>query len=142
MRGLLLALVVLAACDTTAVDPGPVDVRDLSQEPGALVGTWDWESSTYYYTATGAPVTQTPETTGHTETYVFEADGTVEVYRDGALERTETYEVKRRVYGNGTESDRPLLFIGEHDVAFGIDGDLLVFDDTPVDGPLARYRRH
>ena len=138
LSGLALVL-ALGACDTTA-DLAEVDVRDLSQDPAALVGTWEWEGSTYYYTVSGEPVTETPASTGSTERYTFRGDGTVEIVRDRAV-RTEAYEVRRLTYGNGTESDTPHLFLGGRPTPFGVDGRRLYIDDRAVDGPLSQYRK-
>ena len=135
MRALVFAsLLALAACDTATVDTESADAA-------GIVGTWDWERSTYYETASGQPVTHTPATAGYTETYVFDADGSVAIYLNGALERSAPYAIRRRVYANGTQSEDVRLIIGDHDVGFDVSGDRLVLDDRSVDGPLAHYRR-
>ena len=72
MRALVFAsLLALAACDTATVDTESADAA-------GIVGTWDWERSTYYETASGQPVTHTPAAAGYTETYAFAADGSVD----------------------------------------------------------------
>lgn len=139
MRILLAALLALAACDSAATDD--VDVSDFSQDAAALVGTWDWEQSVYHNSVTGEPGVVRPRSASEAETYVFGVDGTVSVYRGGVLDRSDTYEVRRFTRSDGVQSSVPYLFIGSNVEWFGIDGDLLYFDDRASDGPLARYRR-
>ena len=139
LSGLALVL-ALGACDTTA-ELAEVDVRDLSQDPAALVGTWEWEGSTYFYTVSGEPVAQTPASTDSTETLAFRTDGFVEIVQRGEVAAVEAYEIRRLAYGNGTESDTPHLFVGGRPTPFGIDGRRLYIDDRAVDGPLSQYRK-
>ena len=127
----LALLLTLAACDTGPVDLGALRVDALSQDPDALIGTWDLVSLT-----TGDPVgTSAPR---RTDTYTFRADGTAtRVYDGGAPEET-TWEVR---YTGYLADAPPRLYIGDRSEYFGIDGDRLYFDDRPVDGPLSEYAR-
>ena len=158
MRAVLLIGLVfaLAACDSAGPDTAEssrvpidplqldyIDLNELSQDPDSLVGTWDWVASVTYFTAGPTPHLSTPDSLGYTQTLVFEDDGTVAFYEDGDLVRETTYTVARRTYGNGTQDARPSLRFedGGYGEDFGVGGDLLVLDSTPVDGPQSRYRR-
>ena len=136
----------LTACDSASdLDLDPIDLDGLSQDPTALVGTWDWVASVSYFTLDGTPALSTPASTGRSLTYVFDADGTVQITgfeQRATFARETTYTVERRTYGNGTTATRPSLRFGDGgSEEFGTSGDLLVLDSTPVDGPQMRFRK-
>lgn len=114
----------------------------LTQDPELLVGTWEWQSSTYYFTVDGEPNKKTPESAGYTETLKFYAGGIVERYRNGELEEREPYEIKKQKYPNGTESEDPMLFMGGRGAAaFGVNREKLRISTAFRDGPESIYRR-
>lgn len=153
IASLVALLAALVACDSTApiqaglntdFDPyqlEPIPLDSLSQDASALIGTWQWVASVNYFTPNG-PTLRTPESADRTQSWTFSADGRATYREDGEVVRATTYEVTRRTYGNGTTETRPSLRLGEgYGNDFGIRGDLLVLDSTPVDGPQERYRR-
>ena len=140
-RALLFAALplVLAACDGSATDFDPfttdlIDLDALSQDPEALIGTWDLAASLNAETGV--------VTAGGSESVTFRRDGTA-TFDSGRGTREVTYRVERRTYANGTRDARPSLQFdgGGYGEDFGTAGDLLVLDSTPVDGPQSRYRR-
>ncbi|WP_412061503.1 hypothetical protein [Rubrivirga sp. IMCC45206] len=141
---LVATALLLAACDTTSPgvpdDLSGLDVSTLSHDPAALVGTWALETSTTSGQV-GTPTTQPASG----ERLVFRENETIEIYRlvDGeSTVVTVPYRVGRVDYGNGTQSDVPVLFLGERIVPFGIaDGNTLYLDDRAVDGDLRGYRK-
>ena len=136
-------LLALAACDGSSdpidpLSPDPIDLRTLSQDPAALVVTWDLVASLNAETGV-----LTRPTDADRENLTLRADGTATLaYGDDRCETT--YRVRRRTYGNGTRDALPSLLFGEgagFGEYFGTAGDVLVLDSTPVDGPQSRYRR-
>ena len=118
-KWLLAGLVLAAACST---DP----------EENPLVGAWSWVESTGGI----AGVTLTPASTGQTMSLRFEADGMVELFRDGASAGTTTYTVEQGA-GDGTiwtvTWASPLLGF-ETQTAHAPDADTLVLADGCCDG--------
>lgn len=156
MRGLatLSLVLLLAACDTTGIDPvsstpdptlgsDPIDLSTLSQDAKALIGVWEWMESVSYFTASGEPVRVTPESTGRTVRWMFSETGRAYYYENGELVRETTYEVRQRSYGNGQTDALPSIQFGDdgYGLDFGIEGDMLVLDSRPVDGPQSRFKR-
>ena len=144
----VLVLLALAACDgqSAEVDPLSPDLialDALSQDPDALIGTWDLVASLNAETG----MLSTPATTGWRETWTFRRDGTVTIATGtggSQTSRDTAYRVARRTYPNGTQDARARLLLGGADgysQDFGTAGDVLVLDSTPVDGPQSRYRR-
>ena len=147
-RALAAAALVfsLAACDTFAGrDLTDLRVGDLSQDPAALVGTWELETITGSGECRSECFGTVPASDRQTsERLTFTADGTFEqVVRAQRSEWRQAgpYEVRRIEYGNGTQSERPVLFLDGRPVEFGTDGDRLYVDDRPVDGDLREYHR-
>lgn len=140
----LLAL-TLAACDTVGlvVDRNEINVLQLSHDADALVGTWDLVTVTPSGECTGEDCTRTrtAEEIGWTARVTFRTDGTATYTSDGSTRAEGTYRVVYRRYGNGALSDVPLLYIGEQNYNFGIDGDRLYFEHRYVDGPLLEFER-
>ena len=137
---LALALLALAACDSQPAEfdplsPDPISLDALSQDPGALVGTWDLVASLNAETGV-----LTRATEGFEQSVTFRADGTA-TFAYGRSTREATYSVVRRA--NGTRDARPILEFdgGDSSEYFGTAGDLLVLDSTIVDGPQSRYVR-
>lgn len=157
----LALLLGLTACDTASparvtsdldlLTPEVIDWRTLSQDPDALVGTWDWVSSIGaegFIPGEDGPtfgeVVLTPESTGRTETWIFRADGTATILTNGEVTFERAYQVRGRGPNDeGTED--PYVSIqfesGGYGLDFGTDGDVLILDDMAVDGPQSRYRR-
>ena len=138
-RFALVALLALAACDGSGADLDPfsadlIDLDALSQDPDALVGTWDLVATLNAETGV--------VTAGADESVTFRRDGTA-TFTTSRSVREVTYRVARRTYPNGTQDRRPSLQFddGTYSEDFGTAGDLLVLDSTPVDGPQSRYRR-
>ena len=136
----------LAACDTFAGrDLTDLRVGDLSQDPAALVGTWELATLTGSGECLGECRQTVPASArGVAETLTFSADGTFE--QVATFQQTETtregpYAVRRIDYGNGTQSDRPALFLDGQPEDFGLEGDRLYLDNRPADGELREYRR-
>ena len=129
----LLSLVALAAlvtaCDTGGPDLTDLRVDELSHDPAALVGSWD------LVTVTSSGYMGAPQTVavGEAErrSYVFSADGTVEVGRPGRSVESTTWAVEPPGH----------LQIGTLGMTFGIDGDRLYLDRRPMDGGLYEYAR-
>ena len=138
----LVSLLAVAACDTSGAARLDIDTAKLSQDPAALVGTWDLVSITtsgFSFPAQTFPVSRS----GSSETLVFRDDGSARVQRDSTAEET-TYEVVTYPfeYAEGRFRQAAYLRIGEfRKESFGIDGDRLYFDDRPKDGDLREYRR-
>ena len=142
----VLALLTLAACDTAAPEIDPfspdlIDLATLSQDADDLVGTWDLVAEAYYQTVDGRPVVS--RSSDGAETWTFRADGTATRVQVGDFVLETSYRVAPRDYDNGAQSDRPVLLFGDggNSEDFGVADDVLVFDNTPVDGPQSRYRR-
>ena len=133
----LLSLLAVAACDTGGADP--FDRANLSQDPAALVGTWDLAFSTNSG-EWGPPVRRSVSTLGYTETYAFRADGTFERASDGETVQSGRYEVRRYEF-EGRPTEIPYLFLDGRSRWFGIAGDRLFFDYRIMDGDLREYRR-
>ena len=154
-RILLLALVVsLSACDTDGVDATlpedvivdgteRIDLSTLSQDAKRVIGTWEWQRSTYFETASGEPEVITPASSGRTEIWMFLTDGRAMQYVNGELAFETDYEVRTRQYPSGARDARPSLQFtdGSYGFDFGTVDRLLVLDDTAVDGGQSVYRR-
>ncbi len=157
---LVLLLLALSACDTGGparatsdldlLTPEPIDWRALSQNPASLIGTWDWVSSLSGEAPIPGTTPQevgtavlTPESSGRTETWIFRADGTATRLENGEVVFESGYRVRPRAYWNWTEDDFASIQFGDdgYGLDFGTDGDALILDSTPVDGPQSRYRR-
>ena len=137
----LVALVALAACDGASVEVDPlspdlIDLRALSQDPDALIGTWDLVAS---LNPEGGTLT-TPAQTGRTEAWTFRRDGTVTTVFGGDQVLVRDYRVARRP-GRGSGRATIEFDGGGYGEDFGMAGDVLVLDSSPVDGPQSRYRR-
>ena len=128
----VLALLFVVACDAA----GREDFDQLSQDPALLVGTWEWERDSYYWS--GSRESATPESTGETETLVFDADGSLVVLRNGAVEAETTYEVRPPAPGAD-----PILYAGTYgEFVFGTRGRTLVMYVHGLgDGPERVFRR-
>lgn len=129
----LLALLALAACDGSEsggadpFSPDLIDLRTLSQDPAALIGTWELVA---YIPESGDLFTTL--ITGRRETWTFRRDGTVTTVFDG----DQILERRYRVQGGNLQFDE-----GGYGEDFGTAGDVLVLDSTSVDGSQKRYRR-
>jgi hypothetical protein len=126
IAALALAL-ALPACSLSGSDASPtitpIDFSRYTQDPDQLVGTWQWERSTTYFTSSGRPDVRTPASTGETRRLVFTADDSVRVYRsDTLVERT-----TRQHYLEGTQ--------------WGTRGDTLAISTAFRDGPERVYQR-
>ena len=110
----LVAAFLAGGCDST-VSPRE-DFDELSQDPAALVGTWDWQCDASFWSGGRCE----PSEAEGTETLVFGNDGSLDVARDGAAVRATTYEVREgRLdagsfgrYVFGVDDRRLVLFIG------------------------------
>jgi hypothetical protein len=129
----------LAACSSLGSDgevaPQHIDFSTLSQDSTLLVGTWSWQRSTIY--GPGPVTTTTPASSERTETLVFEADGTHEIYRDGELEQRTTYEVRRSCNDAGCWFH--LLRDGREEMLWGVTANTLALSSAPVDGAEVVY---
>ena len=137
---LLLAALALAACDA-GHDLADLRIDGFSQDPEALVGTWDLISVT---TPGQFEAPRTIPAEPGDETLAFRADGTLRIERDGREtdETTWAVVVYPFEYEEGRFRDAAYLQIGEHrKESFGVDGDRLYFDDRPRDGGLHEYAR-
>ena len=135
---LLSVLLAFSACDT-AQDDDLLDGLDLTQDPAALVGTWDL-SATQSSGEMGPPVVTRGSGLRFTDTYSFRADGTYEHVYGGGTVHSGRYEVRRYEF-EGRPTEIPYLFLDGDSRWFGIAGDRLFFDDRPVDGDLREYAR-
>ncbi len=148
-RVLAAAVLVLslAACDSDGADRDLTALRvgDLSQDPAALVGTWELATLTGSGECLGDCQRTVPASARQrSETLTFSADGTFEqvAFVQRAMMRREgPYEVRRIDYDNGTQSEDSVLFLDGRPESFGLEGDRLYFDDRPVDGELSEFVR-
>ena len=125
---LIGAVFLAAGCSLVGNDedderPTPIDVSALSQDPSLLVGQWTWTRSTYFFTVDGTPVVQMPRSTGQTKRLIFTRDDTVEVYWDGQLIQSATYEE----------------YLGQGD--WGVSERIFVRSTIALDGPEVVYER-
>lgn len=102
-----------------------------------LLGEWEWVESTGGI----AGVTNTPASTGHTQTLIFRPDGTLEIRRDGAPWMTLAFEI----VSHSEPGEWELRYSG---VTNGFDSQhvsvrrhLLVLTDPCCDGFVNRYVR-
>jgi len=99
MRRVPVFCVVVCACllalscsvtgtDGSAQGPEWVDFSRFTPDTTALRGEWAWRRTVCCF---GDRDVSTPSSTGETETVIFTARDTVEVYRNGKLKREATY---------------------------------------------------
>ena len=140
-RSLLATAVLLSlvGCDSAGpLDPLEVNVHELSQDPAALVGTWDLTTETTSGQL-GPPVTV--PVTRFVSMLAFLEDGTFERSDAAGVVETSTWEVRRIPRNDGVPGTVGILYIGDRRESFGVEGDQLFFDSRPMDGPLLEYRR-
>ncbi|WP_412061502.1 hypothetical protein [Rubrivirga sp. IMCC45206] len=139
-----LLLVGVSACDAS-YDLRDLRVDDLSQDSGALVGTWDLATRTGSGECTGVCQETVPAAAAQlTDTFTFSADGEYtrsQAWPGGTSDEAARYDVRRVDYGNGTRSDRAVLFLGDRFESFGLKDDRLYIDTRARDGDLREYRR-
>jgi len=99
MRRVPVFCVVVCAClltlscsitgtDGSAQGPEWIDFSRFTPDTTALRGEWAWRRTVCCF---GDLSVSTPSSTGETETVIFTARDTVEVYRNGRLKREATY---------------------------------------------------
>ncbi|SDM60888.1 hypothetical protein SAMN05421823_1179 [Catalinimonas alkaloidigena] len=130
---LLLSLGLLCA----ACQPSEPEVQRESGPP-SLVGQWTWVESVGGMMPNPTPVT--PATAGFTETLVFEAGGTFQRLRDGAVEETKGYALRTDTLAGQVEYT--LVFADESTRTLRFPAaDTLVIDERAYDGPASTYVR-
>jgi len=136
---LLAGLSALPACDTVGsglLDPQEVRLSELSQDPAALVGTWQLATVTpsgECYTE-NCTRTRSAAEAGWSERIVFRVDGMAEVFRNGVAGEAVAYRVD-------SETPPARLVLGARRELFGVAGDQLFLDDRYIDGSLLEFRR-
>jgi hypothetical protein len=77
------------------------NIKEIGQNK-SIIGTWQWLSSTYYYTQSGQPFIETPQSEGYTSTYTFFENDTIYIFRNDTLDLATTYKIDVITYNNGT----------------------------------------
>ena len=126
----LVAALVTAGCDSTV---SPRDGFDqLSQDPAALVGTWDWQCDASFWSGGRCD----PSEVDATEVLVFGNDGSLTITREGDTVEATTYEVRSR----GGRATLDAGTFGSYN--FGVDDQRLVlFVEGLADGPERLFLR-
>jgi len=87
--GLLALGCSVAGTEDPSLNPEWVDFSRFTPDTTALRGEWAWRRTVCCF---GDLSVSTPSSTGETETVIFTARDTVEVYRNGRLKREATYD--------------------------------------------------
>ncbi|MDX1396186.1 MAG: hypothetical protein R3195_17530 [Gemmatimonadota bacterium] len=125
---LVVLLAFVAACsdsDPTG-PPGPNDDEFVE----LLYGSWDWT----YAMGGIAGETITPASEGYTRQVVLSEPNLIELYRDGALEVSTTFEfLPAEDLGDISQPATlryadPILGFDEQEVGFSIEGELILID--------------
>ena len=127
-----LVLVALLAFVAACSDPDPAGPEGQNDHEFVelLYGTWDWT----YAVGGIAGVTLTPASEGFTRQVVFSEPNRVEMYRDGVLEISTTFEFIPAAEPEDPSMPamlrygEPILTFDEQRVAFSIEGELILID--------------
>lgn len=129
IRTLLLVVLFSTACTLFESDepPEPVatpaDFSVFEADTTALPGSWQWFRTVAYFTTTGTPAVENPESEGITRELIFPGNDSVRVYHNGELQSKQNLHL----YLN-----RP---------QWGITEDTLVISTAAMDGPERWYVR-
>ena len=123
----LILSLVSASCGSDPVQPpGPGDDGFVE----LLYGSWDWT----YAMGGIAGVTITPASEGYTRRVVISAPNRVDLYRDGVLEVSTTFEFVPAADPEDPSMPAtlryadPILGFDEQQVGFSIEGELILID--------------
>ena len=129
---LLLIIIISSGCDKED-NANPIDAHPI-------IGYWQW-----YLTIEPWPYEEiTPQSAGYSAALKFEADGSVQRFRNDTLTGTYPYLFKYRINNHlDPNSDSTLVIVINHgtETFFSIENDTLILDQTYVDGPRDYYYR-
>ena len=124
---------MFVACSDNGVEVAPGTLprpNSLVEAQRLILVRWEWVKSIY-----PGDLESTPASTGHTQQMIFTADGVMQVYRDGQLALTGTYEI--RCWG----TNYSLVWDDWPWQNFCIAGNYFSYDQRESDGCYALYVR-